>query len=280
MDDRRIMKDVFQISDPRAPVSRSRWGWSSMIAAAVFAVGLGPVSTADAAGPRAGEFYVQLGGGVFGPKFNLAEDAQVERVDGPQETSTLSIGRFIDIQLSGDTGESREERPENVDVIAFGGSLGYKFTDRIGAEIDLDIIFPEIQINDVGAGDVIGGDNNAGEVNVLQPGILPVAVSAIYTFSPESLVSPYIGLGPLIGNFREGRAWMDSGDLLKVQGSMKIGIVGKVGVLLTVSQASYLFVEGRYGYIDSPEVRDRQGEEVKVDSFEMISVKGGVGFNF
>ena len=61
---------------------------------------------------------------------------------------------------------------------------------------------------------------------------------------------------------------------------MKIGIVGKVGVLLTVSQASYLFVEGRYGYIDSPEVRDRQGEEVKVDSFEMISVKGGVGFNF
>lgn len=249
-------------------------------AAAMLALaGIGHAPNADAAGPRAGEFYVQLGGGFFGPKFHLGDDAGVERTDGPQETSTIAIARILKIQISGATQDS-EERPENVDVIALGGALGYKFTDHIGAEVDLDIIFPEIQINDVGAGDVIGGDNNAGEVNVLQPGILPVAITAIYNFAPEALISPYVGLGPLIGNFRNGRAWTDSGDLLKLQGSTEIGIVGKAGLLLTLSQASYFFVEGRYGYIDSPEVRDRQGKTVDVESFDSLSLKGGVGFNF
>lgn len=250
-------------------------------AAAMLALaGIGHAPNAEAAGPRAGEFYVQLGGGFFGPKFHLGDDAGVERTDGPQETSTIAIARILKIQISGATQETREERPENVDVIALGGTLGYKFTDHIGAEVDLDIIFPEIQINDVGAGDVIGGDNNAGEVNVLQPGILPVAITAIYNFAPEALISPYVGLGPLIGNFRNGRAWTDSGDLLKLQGSTEIGIVGKAGVLLTLSQASYFFVEGRYGYIDSPEVRDRQGKAVDVESFDSLSLKGGVGFHF
>lgn len=278
MDDRQTMKDVGTSSSThRARLRRMRAG----VMAVIFAVsGFAHAPAAQAAGPRAGEFYVQLGGGFFGPKFDLGENAGVVRADGPQETSTIAIARILKIQISGDTRETREERPENVDVIAFGGTLGYKFTDRIGAEVDLDIIFPEIQINDVGAGDVIGGDNNAGEVNILQPGILPVAITAIYTFAPEALVSPYVGLGPLIGNFRTGRAWTDSGDLLKLQGSTEIGIVGKLGVLLTLSQASYFFVEGRYGYIDSPEVRDRQGQKVDVESFDTLSVKGGVGFHF
>ena len=281
MDDRDKMKDdrtVAGAGPKRHGRSGKRFG---ALAAALLAVaGIGHFSDADAAGPLAGEFYVQLGGGFFGPKFNLGDNAGVVRVDGPQETSTLSIARVINIQVSGFTQETREERPENVDLIAFGGTLGYKFTDHIGAEVDLDIIFPEIQINDAGGGDVIGGDNQAGEVNVLQPGILPVAITATYNFSPETLISPYIGLGPLIANFRTGRAWTDSGDLLKLQGSTEIGLVGKLGALLTLSQSSYFFVEGRYGYIDSPEVRDRQGQMVDVESFESLSLKGGVGYHF
>lgn len=281
MDDRHKMKGDQTITGSSATRADRRTMRLGAAAAAVLAlVGIGHAPSAAAAGPRAGEFYVQLGGGFFGPKFNLGDDAGVVRVDGPQETSTIAIARILKIQISGNTNETREERPENVDVIAFGGTLGYKFTDHIGAEVDLDIIFPEIQINDAGGGDVIGGDNNAGEVNVLQPGILPVAITAIYNFAPEALISPYVGLGPLVGNFRNGRAWTDSGDLLKLQGSTEIGIVGKAGLLLTLSQASYFFVEGRYGYIDSPEVRDRQGKTVDVESFDSLSLKGGVGFHF
>lgn len=281
MDDQRTMKDVLQVSQPvAAPYQRNRRTAGLFAAAALAMLGVGLVPAANAAGPRAGEFYLQVGGGFFGPKFELGDDAAVVRTDGPQETSTIAIARVLKIQISGATQETREERPENVDVIAFGGTLGYKFTDHIGTEVELDIVFPEIQINDVGAGDVIGGDNNAGEVNVLQPGILPVAFSVVYTFAPEALISPYIGLGPLIGNFRNGRAWTDSGDLLKLQGSTNLGVVGKMGALLTVSQSSYIFIEGRYGYIDSPEVRDRQGDKVDVESFDMLSLKGGLGFNF
>lgn len=281
MDDQRIMKDLLQASQPiTSPCKHHRRARGLFAAAALAMLGVGFVPLAEAAGPRAGEFYLQVGGGFFGPKFELGDDAGVVRTDGPQETSTIAIARVVKIQISGSTQETREERPENVDVIAFGGTLGYKFTDHIGTEVELDIVFPEIQINDVGGGDVIGGDNQAGEVNVLQPGILPVAFSVVYTFAPEALISPYVGLGPLIGNFRNGRAWTDSGDLLKLQGSTNLGVVGKLGALITVSQSSYIFIEGRYGYIDSPEVRDRQGDKVDAESFDMLSLKGGLGFNF
>ncbi len=281
MDDQRTMKDVSQSSRSLHTIQRQpSHRTAGFFAAALLAlVGIGFVSIAEAAGPKAGEFYLQVGGGLFGPKFDLAEDAGVPRTDGPQETSTIAIARVVKLQISGSTKET-EKRPENINVIAFGGTMGYKFTDHISTEAEIDIIFPEIQINDVGAGDVIGGDNNAGSVNVLQPGILPVAVSVVYTFFPAALISPYVGLGPLIGNFRNGRAWTDSGDLLKLQSSTSFGVVGKAGALLTVSQSSYIFLEGRYGYIDNPEVRDRQGAKVDVNSFDMLSVKGGVGFNF
>ncbi|MDY6943725.1 MAG: OmpW family outer membrane protein [Pseudomonadota bacterium] len=234
------------------------------------------MSTAMAAGPLAREFYLQVGGGIYGPDFKRADNAK-QTIDG-SETSTLSIAGLINITLGGGTDEV-EPPPENVDVLAFGAMLGYKFTDRLGLELDLDIIFPEIQINDVGGGDVIGGDNNAGEVNILQPEILPVSVNLVYTMFPRGFVSPYVGIGPVMAFLEDGRAWSDSGAVLKFDGP-EWGVLAKAGAMLTLTQSSYFFGELRYTYIDEPDVTTRSGTAIEMDSFQAWHIKGGVGFRF
>ncbi|HJO35920.1 MAG TPA: OmpW family outer membrane protein [Gammaproteobacteria bacterium] len=239
--------------------------------------------TANAAGPRAGDVYLQLGGGIYGPEFDIDEGGPPTVQGGPEE-AVLNIGlrngrQLVGIGLSGSTAETGET-PENVDLIAFGATIGYKFTDHFGAELAIDVVFPEIQINDVGGGDVIGGDSGAGEVSILQPGILPIALTGIWTFMPEALISPYLGAGVVVTNFESQRAFFSSGDLLELDTGPEFGPIGKAGLYVTPGQETFFFFEGQYQYVDEPEIRDRDGNDVPVDNFEGLYLKFGVGYTF
>lgn len=240
--------------------------------------------TANAAGPRAGDVYLQLGGGIYGPEFDIEEGGPPTLQGGPEE-AVLGIGlrngrQLIGIGLSGSTVETDSDTPENVDLIAFGATVGYKFTDHLGAEIAIDVVFPEIQINDVGGGDVIGGDGGAGEVSILQPGILPIALTGIWTFMPDALISPYLGAGVIVTNFDSQRAFFSSGDILELNTGPEFGPIGKAGLYVTPGQDTFFFFEGQYQYIDEPEIRDRDGNDVPVNNFEGLYLKFGVGYTF
>ncbi len=242
------------------------------------------IGTADAAGPRAGDVYLQLGGGIYGPEFDI-EDGGPPTVQGGPEEAVLGIGlrngrQLLGIGLGGGTAESHFDTPENVDLIAFGATIGYKFTDHFGAEMAIDVVFPEIQINDVGGGDVIGGDGGAGEVSILQPGILPIALTGIWTFMPEALISPYLGAGVVVTNFDSQRAFFSSGDILELDTGPEFGPIGKAGLYVTPGQDTFFFFEGQYQYVDEPEIRDRDGNEVPVKNFEGLYLKFGVGYTF
>ena len=170
------------------------WVLRSAVMVALGALILSWNMAAHAAGPRGGDFYVTFGAGIFQPNFAVPEDQ--ESIDGQQvDALVLEIGGLaIPLRVTGDIDEG-EENPENLDILSFGGALGYQFTDQLGAEIAIDLAFPEIQVQDVGLSDIIGGDAQAGQVQVLQPGILPVTITGIYTMMPSWFVSPYVGLG-------------------------------------------------------------------------------------
>lgn len=240
---------------------------------------------AFAAGPKAGDFYIGFAAGIFTPDFSIPKNG-LPSVTGPPETNyiVIPIGGFpIAIGLSGGVpGATGEDsiRPENYDILAFGGNFGYKITDTVGIQMDFDISFPDIQIQDVGVGNVIGANGRLGQVQIMQPGILPITASVIYTFMPESLFSPYVGIGLMVTTFSSRGVEANSDEVLTLDGGVEYGYLLHTGVMLDVSDDWYAFADIRYGRIDSPDIKDRFGDKVPLDTFEYRQFKFGVGYRF
>jgi outer membrane protein len=240
---------------------------------------------AFAAGPKAGDFYIGFAAGIFTPDFSIPKNG-LPSVTGPPETNyiVIPIGGFpIAIGLSGGVpGATGEDsiRPENYDILAFGGNFGYKITDTIGIQMDFDVSFPDIQIQDVGVGNVIGVNGRLGQVQIMQPGILPITASVIYTFMPESLFSPYVGIGLMVTTFSSRGVEANSDEVLTLDGGVEYGYLLHTGVMLDVSDDWYAFADIRYGRIDSPDIKDRFGDKVPLDTFEYRQFKFGVGYRF
>lgn len=254
-------------------------GLKSVVMLVAGAVMLSLAGAAQAGGPRGGDFYLTFGAGIFQPTFGIPADQ--ESIDGQQvDALVLEIGGLaIPIPLTGDIDEG-EENPENLDILSFGGALGYQFTDQLGVEIALDLAFPEIQLQDVGISDVIGGDAQAGQVQVLQPGILPVTITGIYTMMPSWFVSPYIGLGVMAASFENRRASTDSAEIMMLEGGLEFGYVVQGGARADLGDDWFGYVEVKYGRINNPEIQDLDGNDVQVDMFEMRHIRLGAGFSF
>jgi len=253
----------------------------------MFAVllGLWQVNIAHAAGPKAGDFYIGFGAGIFTPDFSIPKNG-LPSITGTPETSyiVIPLGGFpIAIGLSGGvpgaTGES-SIRPENYDILAFGGNFGYKVTDTVGIQLDFDVSFPDIQIQDVGVGNVVGVNGRLGQVQIMQPGILPFTASVVYTFLPDSLFSPYIGVGLMVTTFSSRGVEATSDEVLTLDGGVEFGYLLHTGVMVDVSDDWYAFADVRYGRIDSPDIKDRFGDKVPLDKFEFRQFKFGVGYRF
>lgn len=248
----------------------------SLVAGAVM---LSLAGAVQAAGPRGGDFYLTFGAGIFQPTF--AVPAGQESLEGQQiDALVLEIGGLaIPIPLTGDIDEG-EENPENLDILSFGGALGYQFTDQLGAEIALDLAFPEIQLQDVGLNDVIGGDAQAGQVQVLQPGILPITITGVYTMMPSWFVSPYVGLGVMAASFENRRASTDSAEIMMLEGGLEFGYAVQAGAKADLGDDWFGYFEVKYGRINDPEIQDLEGNDVQVDMFEMRHIRLGAGFSF
>lgn len=245
----------------------------------VGAVMLSVGGVVEAGGPRGGDFYLTFGAGIFQPTFAIPEGQ--ESLEGQQiDALVLEIGGLaIPVPLTGDIDEG-EENPENLDILSFGGALGYQFTDQLGVEIALDLAFPEIQLQDVGLSDVIGGDAQAGQVQVLQPGILPVTISGIYTMMPSWFVSPYVGLGVMAASFENRRASTDSAEIMMLEGGLEFGYVVQAGARADLGDDWFGYAEVKYGRINDPDIQDLEGNDVQVDMFEMRHIRVGAGFSF
>jgi len=255
------------------------WPFRLLITGALFASALS--QTAMAAGGRAGEFYINYGAGIFSPSFAMGPGNSYGVDGGPDQTNVITTcgnGEAC-VVLSGSTNEG-EPNPENVDILAFGGAFGYKFTNNLSFEVGLDITFPNIQAQDIGLVDVIGGDAQTGQVQIQQPSILPITVTGLYTLMPDRFISPYVGAGVMFANFKERRAFMTSDSLLKLEQGAEVGFLLKLGALLDIGSDSYAFVEVNYAYIDQPGMKDRFGDEIEVEQFDAVHLKGGMGFAF
>lgn len=241
-------------------------------------------SSANAAGPRPKDLYLNLGGGVFSPTFTLAPDAIVDRVDGELGVSTLLIPLIgpvpLQLGLAGQT-DNAVSRPENRTILSLDGSLGYKYNRLFGVEINLDLGFPNILIRDVGLGNVLASDTNStGRIQILAPELLPIGASIYYTPYPDFLVSPYFGFGGMVVFLNNRRASSSATEVLIIEGDVEFGWMLQAGAHLDISQDWFGFFDIKYANIDEPQFETEQGIPAPVDSLEIRHIRVGVGLRF
>ena len=241
-------------------------------------------SSANAAGPRPKDLYLNLGGGIFTPTFTLNPDAIVERVDGELGIGIVSIPLIGDIPLqaglSGAT-DNNVSRPENRTTLSLGGALGYKFNRYIGSELNIDLGFPIIQIRDIGLGDVLTSDSNStGRIHIRPPELLPIGLTAYYTPIPDAFISPYFGAGAMVVFLNNRRAESEATEILIIEGDVEYGAMLQLGAHIDISQDWFGYFDLKYGYVDSPEFQTEQGVSAEVESLEFRHIRVGAGLRF
>ena len=240
--------------------------------------------SANAAGPRPKDLYLNLGGGIFSPTFTLNPNAIVDRVDGELGIGALSIPLIGDIPLQiglSGTNDTSEKRPENRTILSLDGSVGYKYNKFFGAEINIDLGFPLIQIRDVGLSDVLVSDTNStGRVHILPPDLLPLGLTVYYTPFPDAFISPYFGGGGVMVFLNNRRAQSSATEILVLEGDVELGIMLQFGAHIDISQDWFGFFDVKYAHIDEPQFETEQGIAAPVESLEFRHIRVGAGLRF
>lgn len=237
---------------------------------------------AYAAGPKMGQFYLNLGGGAFGPQFTL----KAGNIDGPPGQAEISAilpgsnGNPVPlIGLETDTTTEVLIKPENRDMISLGGVFGYQITDEFGAEVGLDISMIEIDVQNLYLiQDVLPGNPETINLQILPPDLLPISFSGIYTLFPSSRVSPYIGFGAMLALLDNRRANSVATDIVVIDGGLELGYIVHAGIKMDVSEGMFAFADFKYGRVSNPNIDDRLGQPVSVEKFEIRHMRFGIGY--
>lgn len=269
------------------PVTRAGNGtylWS--LAAAAFAMSVS--LSVEAAGPKAGEFYAGFGGGLFTPEFNLKDTNQPSIAPNQQQQNIviprISIGPIgfrlpVTITAGNDRAQQSND-PENRGVIALNGGVGYQFTDHLGVEAGLGLTLPRILLEGPIVTRVISNDPETISIKVAAPAIIPINVSAIYTFIPDNIVSPFIGAGVLFADLSNRIAFNEVSDTISAEGGFEVGYVLDAGARFRVNERWYGTVGLRYGLIDEPELKDDRGNTIPIEDMEIREIRFGLGMTF
>ncbi|MBV1871276.1 MAG: hypothetical protein KUG83_01890 [Gammaproteobacteria bacterium] len=240
------------------------------------------------AGPKARDFYLLLGGGVFSPEFVLDKNTSLEGVDGESDITYLAISvPFVGVnqplQLIGLTtdGDTQPNQPENRSILSLGGALGYKYNRHISFEAHLDLGFPNILIKDVHLAGILDTDTQTtGRIHILAPNLLPIGVSATYTFLPDGIISPYIGGGALIALLHNRRLDNEATEILTIDGGVEIGYLLHAGAYIDLTNTRFGFFDLKYASIDNPEFTTRQGIPAPVERINIRHIRVGLGIRF
>jgi len=237
---------------------------------------------AYAAGSKMGQFYLNLGGGAFGPQFTL-KAGSIDGPPGQAEISAILPGSSGDpVPLIGLETSSDSEvpiKPENLDMISLGGVFGYQITDEFGAEVGLDLSMIEIDLQNVYViQDILPGNPDSIPLQIMPPDILPISFSGIYTLFPSARVSPYIGFGVMLALLDNRRANSVATDVVVIDGGLELGYIIHAGIKLDVSEGMYAFADFKYGSVSNPDIDDRFGKPVSVEKFEVRHMRFGIGY--
>ena len=264
---------------------KARRGWG-FLAVALFAASAS--MSAQAAGPKAGQIYAGFGGGLFTPEFNL-EDSDQASIAPNQQRQNIAIPRIsigpigfrlpVDI-IAGDARPQQSNDPENRGVISLNGSLGYQFTDNIGVEGGLGLTLPRILLEGPIVSRVISNDPEAISIKIAAPAIIPIYFSAIYTFLPDNIVSPFIGAGVLFADLNNRLSFNEASDTIGAEGGFEVGYVLDAGARFRVNDQWFGTVGVRYGQIDSPELKDDRGNKIAIEDLEIREIRFGMGLAF
>lgn len=237
--------------------------------------------SAHAAGPKMGQFYLGIGGGVYDPLFTL--DASEFDIDGPIPTSTLFISlpgisepTKLEVQFAS---TKSQVKTENRPMISLGGMFGYQMTPEFGAEIGLDLSMLEIDVQGfLIIQDILPDNPETINLQVLPPDLLPITFSGIYTFLPNKRISPYLGFGVMIALLDNRRSQSVATDLLVLNGGVELGYIAHAGIKLAVSDNMYGFFDIKYGRISNPAIEDRFNTAIKVEKYEVRHMRFGISY--
>jgi len=265
-----------------AQEDKRSWSLAAALIAASFAL---PV---QAAGPKAGEIYVGMGGGLFTPEFNLENSSQPSIAPNQQQQNIaiprISIGPIgfrLPVSITtGDAPGQQSDDPENRGVISLNGGLGYQFTDHLGVEAGLGLTLPRILLEGAIVSRVISNDPETISIKIAAPAIIPITASGIYTFLPDNIVSPFVGVGLLIADLSNRVTFNEASDTIAAEGGFEIGYVLDAGARFRVNDNWYGSVGLRYGLIDSPELEDDRGNTIAIEDLEIREIRFGVGMTF
>lgn len=256
------------------------------LAAAVLAISVSlPV---HAAGPKAGQIYAGFGGGLFTPEFNLEDSGQASVGPTVQRQNIaiprISIGPIgfrlpVDI-IAGDTRVQQSDDPENRGVLSLNGGVGYQFTDHLGVEGGLGLTLPRILLEGALVSRVISNDPESITIKIAAPAIIPINLSAIYTFIPDNIVSPFVGVGVLFADLSNRISFNEASDTIGAEGGFEVGYVLDAGARFRVNDQWFGTVGVRYGQIDSPELEDDYGNEIAIEDLEIREIRFGMGLAF
>ena len=243
-------------------------------------------SFAFAAGPRPKDFYLNVGGGVFTPDFVLNKNTTLKGVDGESNITYISaplVGtgqplRLIGLAGDGDVGKPQ---PENRSILSLGGALGYKYNRNINFEVHLDLGFPNILVKNLNLNKLLDSDvQSTARIHILAPNLLPIGASVTYTFLPNSVVSPYVGVGALIALLDNRRIDYEATDILVIDGGVEFGYLIHAGAFLDLTSTKFGFFDLKFASIDSPEFTTRQGTPSPVDRVDIRHIRVGMGTRF
>lgn len=238
-------------------------------------------SSAFAAGPRMGEIYLGVGGGIFAPKFDVNgkyEEAlnppPVGEIDVPVFNTNLGIG-------AGDTSDT-DVQTENLEMISLDAVIGYQITNEFSAELGIDLSFITIDVEGLEVPRIGAGAPDTLALQVMPPELLPITFSGVYTLLPQSRVSPYVGFGVMLAllDTNTHQSAHDVNDLLTLEGGLELGYLAHAGVKLDISKSRYVFFEVKYGRIANPDLTNRLDIDVDIDKFEVRHIKFGLGYPF
>lgn len=265
-----------------AQEDKRSWSLAAALLAVSFAL---PV---QAAGPKAGDIYVGMGGGLFTPEFNLENAGQPSIAPNQQQQSIaiprISIGpigfRLPVSIVAGNTQGQQSDDPENRGVISLNGGLGYQFTDHLGVEAGLGLTLPRILLEGPIVSRVISNDPETISIKIAAPAIIPITASGIYTFLPDNIISPFVGVGLLLADLSNRVTFNEASDTIAAEGGFEVGYVLDAGARFRVNERWYGSVGLRYGLIDSPELKDDLGNTIAIEDLEIREIRFGLGMTF
>jgi len=269
---------------PVTRVGNGTYLWS--LAAAAFAMSVS--LSVEAAGPKAGELYAGFGGGLFTPEFNLKDSNQSSIAPNVQQQNIAvprigigPIGFRLPVTITaGNDRAQQSDDPENRGVISLNGGLGYQITDHFGIEGGLGLTLPRILLEGPIVSRVISNDPETISIKIAAPAVIPIHLSAIYTFIPDNIVSPFIGAGMLFADLSNRISFNEASDTIGAEGGFEVGYVLDAGARFRVNERWYGTVGLRYGLIDEPELKDDLGNKIAIEDMEIREIRFGLGMTF